>query len=1043
MDAATSQAEVERPQDSAARRDSNQDDEGSKGDDGSKKGPIKKRTKTGCMTCRRRRIKCDEAKPTCNNCIKSKRNCDGYNTRVVFKEPNVAFHNGSYGPILAYNQQQASEAALRAQMAAMTAASAQARFSQVQGPLPIIAPKPPSLDFAGPIAQQYGGPYPSPPRPYPAPTPPGVNLPPGLYAASQQPFDVPNCFGPANPAMSTLPSPPYPPLGQNMQQPTQPEFSYSQPPPEAYLGQFDTMPSSSPVRPSTFVPVSMEEMTDIFADDGELVAQLPTEQLTTEAEFWFDDEEASMIDSDDDFDVTDGDLVTSEANHSRSMEAGHPGRNDYRAVGMRLLPPLVDCGSGILDSYNPRAGSSPLNDSQVAAVFQHFINVTAPSMSLYERSPFDPQRIPPEGAPTRKLRRHIWAYTFPYLSLNHPALLQGILAMGSLQMAMLQGVPATVSMKHYHLSLRRIARNYRSPIKRATPATLAATLLLGFYEVWNSDHEKWCKHLYGARTLLKEIPIQAMTKAATAYKRDQDIAAQAKVPYGGNGTIAQDFRNSIIDTDLLSRLTGLPVDYEAYGQAEHPDDRLWRQNMSTEKDMENYEQIVDLFWWYCKMDVYQSILGGTLLLMDYKLWTQVAPRSPIGRIDAIYGTFDHIILLLGRLTNFASRDLARKRKAAKNNAMGGPGGPGGRPRGPPGGPPGGPLGGPPGGFGGPPGGFGGPPGGPPRGPPGGFGGPSGGPPGGPPAGPPGGPMGGGPMFAGMMPTSGTFTIPTGLSPTADDPGPVFNAPTDDIDLEVSTKQALEEWEEIRVAFATFAEAVGGDFEPLNEALVFGQSSSPFGPALVYRTYSIAGIWLNYYMGLVLLHRAHPSMPPISMVAAGMAAQQTEDYAHTIGRIAAGLMDTCDGITAIPTVVCAAFIESCFPLFVAGIQVSAAYACPYTHPTHPRRPSHGFNRPLFLFSCKTTSRGSGRSRGSWMLRGSRVGSRRGQSRAAASRRGSRPRRGGTAPTTRGPPTCRTRIPTCGAGLGASTSASRSSMTSTASAGATGPTSAASC
>jgi hypothetical protein len=38
---------------------------------------VKKRTKTGCQTCRTRRIKCDEAKPECNNCVKSKRQCGG------------------------------------------------------------------------------------------------------------------------------------------------------------------------------------------------------------------------------------------------------------------------------------------------------------------------------------------------------------------------------------------------------------------------------------------------------------------------------------------------------------------------------------------------------------------------------------------------------------------------------------------------------------------------------------------------------------------------------------------------------------------------------------------------------------------------------------------------------------------------------------------------------------------------------------------------------------------------------------------------------
>jgi hypothetical protein len=35
-----------------------------------------KRTRTGCLTCRERHLKCDETKPTCNNCAKSQRECN-------------------------------------------------------------------------------------------------------------------------------------------------------------------------------------------------------------------------------------------------------------------------------------------------------------------------------------------------------------------------------------------------------------------------------------------------------------------------------------------------------------------------------------------------------------------------------------------------------------------------------------------------------------------------------------------------------------------------------------------------------------------------------------------------------------------------------------------------------------------------------------------------------------------------------------------------------------------------------------------------------
>jgi hypothetical protein len=46
---------------------------------------VRKRTKTGCLTCRKRRIKCGEERPICGNCVKSKRHCEGYFQRIVFK----------------------------------------------------------------------------------------------------------------------------------------------------------------------------------------------------------------------------------------------------------------------------------------------------------------------------------------------------------------------------------------------------------------------------------------------------------------------------------------------------------------------------------------------------------------------------------------------------------------------------------------------------------------------------------------------------------------------------------------------------------------------------------------------------------------------------------------------------------------------------------------------------------------------------------------------------------------------------------------------
>ncbi|KAL4949227.1 hypothetical protein BDW69DRAFT_198257 [Aspergillus filifer] len=44
---------------------------------------LKLRTKTGCFTCRKRKVKCDEAKPHCHRCTSTGRKCDGYSPPIT------------------------------------------------------------------------------------------------------------------------------------------------------------------------------------------------------------------------------------------------------------------------------------------------------------------------------------------------------------------------------------------------------------------------------------------------------------------------------------------------------------------------------------------------------------------------------------------------------------------------------------------------------------------------------------------------------------------------------------------------------------------------------------------------------------------------------------------------------------------------------------------------------------------------------------------------------------------------------------------------
>lgn len=175
-----------------------------------------------------------------------------------------------------------------------------------------------------------------------------------------------------------------------------------------------------------------------------------------------------------------------------------------------------------------------------------------------------------------------------------------------------------------------------------------------------------------------------------------------------------------------------------------------------------------------------------------------------------------------------------------------------------------------------------------------------------------------PSFAGMLPTvGGKVSLPRGFSPPREEsPDDANKGQT----LEEQTHDALEEWQEIHSAFNTLRDNFGPDYQALGPE--YSQPiQTPFGPALQYRTFSIAGVWMSYYLGLIVLHRAHPFMPPAAMAAVGAAARQTGHYANEIGRIAAAIAPNASEIQQVSTGIGAALIESAFPLFVAGVQVS--------------------------------------------------------------------------------------------------------------------------
>lgn len=138
------------------------------------------------------------------------------------------------------------------------------------------------------------------------------------------------------------------------------------------------------------------------------------------------------------------------------------------------------------------------------------------------------------------------------------------------------------------------------------------------------------------------------------------------------------------------------------------------------------------------------------------------------------------------------------------------------------------------------------------------------------------------------------------------------------DLDAATDKAEKEWSEISEAFDVLQKSLGAEYQPLGIDYMTPTSTTPFGSAIYYRTYSIASLQMLYNMAMLVLHRCHPSMPPMAMMATGIQARKTQAYAVDIARIVAGLVPT-DNSMQINPALGASLIEATMPMFFAAVQ----------------------------------------------------------------------------------------------------------------------------
>ena len=171
-----------------------------------------------------------------------------------------------------------------------------------------------------------------------------------------------------------------------------------------------------------------------------------------------------------------------------------------------------------------------------------------------------------------------------------------------------------------------------------------------------------------------------------------------------------------------------------------------------------------------------------------------------------------------------------------------------------------------------------------------------------------------PSFYGMTPSEPS-QMPSSYRPAFTGHSPSVSSDDGFWDLEQSTNYAVEHWGKIMAALDTFQLMLGPDFQPLQDDQ---HTMSPFGPVLQYKTYEIACLHGVLNLAYMIAYRAHPHMPPHAQIAAGVSAAQTARYAMAIGRISAGIPPPPHDHPLDPEHA-AALYESSLPLFFAGVQ----------------------------------------------------------------------------------------------------------------------------
>lgn len=395
-----------------------------------------------------------------------------------------------------------------------------------------------------------------------------------------------------------------------------------------------SIPITAPTGPQ-FHPIAPAGLHFHFL--GPETAQLSQHRENNEYEHFDDDdddlydvEDDEEEDEEDDYEAReldemvldpDGEAISPRTHISNIIEPHSRHLNEHSRISFRSFLP----DQSTLATYHPTMSSSPLMNSTTAKIFCHFVYVLGPSLSLFERTPPNPHIAFTPGAGLQG-SQNVWSYTIPMLSLSHPPLMHAILALSSLHISKLTKGPTHPSLLHYHIALRRLGKAIASDKYRGHVATLSATLMLGYYETMAAEHDKWSSHIHGAKQLLKEIDFDRVAKRVELLdeearlnmqnpqmQQQQPPQSQLGIPNRLSLLRPRKMRRQQVYNEQDEQFTALLT---GHGKAKRKPLGSGRRSEKpySSKDLDVIQLQADMFWWFAKMDCYQSLISGCPLV---------------------------------------------------------------------------------------------------------------------------------------------------------------------------------------------------------------------------------------------------------------------------------------------------------------------------------------------------------------------------------------------------------------------------------------------